>query len=50
MRDTCPEVDAVKKSTESVTYERRTTMRMRLIMLIGMAALIASYAAFYPRW
>jgi hypothetical protein len=50
MRDTCPEVDAVEKSTESVTDERRTTMRMRLITLIGMAALIASYAAFYPHW
>jgi len=50
MRDTCLEADTVEKSAESVTDERRTTMRMRLISLIGMAALIASYAAFYPRW
>jgi len=50
MRETCLEVDVMEKSTGSVTDERRTTMRMRLITLIGMAALIASYTAFYPHW
>ena len=40
----------MEMSIERATDERRTTMRMRLITLIGMAAFIASYAAFYPHW